>query len=714
MKLKYKLPLILFVAFVGIIAGTFTVSLTNMARLNSESHYETGKAIATAQAKTVTSFLEKKITGMRALESNIQAIRHLNDKDKLEILSKLVYTLSDQPCVSDVFVTFERGAYFSMDRTAVGKYYNVEAFHPTSGGGAKVLMEVDESDSVAVDDEWYNLPRDTKKLHLTEPYDWTYPDETKERRMITISAPIIVDGKFIGAAGIDLELDLLQKELFDGMADAKTGSYATFTSHEGLRAAHPNKDMLLVQVGQDMESADREALLDAIKKGEYYRTLKKNNQTGEMSLMSYVPVLPDGLELPWSLSYVTPLSALQADAKRVERSMITMGFVCAAAWGIFLLIFMSAIFGNITRTVEALSRMTEGDGDLTIRFQERGKDEFGMMACGLNGLMDKLHATIKTTQNEARNLSGTSASLLGLSENLSNSSETTLQQSITVSQKSEETSANVQEIAGEAERASATATELSATAEQMGHSMNTMVEAVGQMHESFSKITADTRESKAVAGMATEKVADAMGVMDALAKSAMEIGQSTDVIKSIAKKTNLLALNATVEAARAGEAGKGFAVVAGEVKQLANQSASNADDITHRIENIQNGTEHAIDAIKEISAIITKISESANSIAESVERQIKVSDNLANTAKDTNVGAQEVVKAVDDVANSIQIAAKNAGDAAEGTKNVSDSIGVIHGDAEKTNAYSTQLKETANSMREMAEGLDAIVSKFKT
>ena len=714
MKLKYKLPLILFVAFVGIIAGTFTVFLTNMAKLNAKSQYETGKAIATSQAKTVANFLEKKITGMRALESNIQAIRNLNDKDKLEILTKLVYSLSDQPCVSDVFVTFERGAYFSMEKTVSGKYYNVEAFHPKSGGGAEILIEVDESDSVAIDDEWYNLPRDTKKLHLTEPYDWIYPGETQKRKMITISAPIIVDGKFVGAAGIDLELDLLQWELFDIMADSATGSYATLTSHEGIRAAHPNKDMLLVQAGHDMDSTDKHALLDAIQKGEYHRILKKNNQTGEMSLMSYVPVVPEGLELPWSLSYVTPLSALQADAKRVERSMITVGFVCAAAWGIFLLIFMSAIFGNITRTVEALSRMTKGDGDLTIRLRERGKDEFGLMAKGLNSLIDKLHSTIKTTQKEAKNLSGTSASLLGLSENLSNSSETTLQQSITVSQESEETSGNVQEIAGEAERASATATELSATAEQMGHSMNTMVEAVGEMHESFSKITADTRESVAVAGMATEKVADAMGVMDALGNAAKEIGQFTDVIKGIANKTNLLALNATVEAARAGEAGKGFAVVAGEVKQLANQSASNADDITHRIENIQNGTSHATDAIKEIAAIITKISESANSISESVERQIKVSDNLANTARDTNVGAQEVVRAVDDVANSIQIAAKNSVAAADGTKNVSESIGVIHDDAEKTNAYSTQLKETANSMRAMAEDLDAIVSKFKT
>jgi methyl-accepting chemotaxis protein len=39
---------------------------------------------------------------------------------------------------------------------------------------------------------------------------------------------------------------------------------------------------------------------------------------------------------------------------------------------------------------------------------------------------------------------------------------------------------------------------------------------------------------------------------------------------------------------------------------------------------------------------------------------------------------------------------------------------VIREDAEKTNAYSTQLKETANSLRAVAEDLDSIVSKFRT
>lgn len=65
-----------------------------------------------------------------------------------------------------------------------------------------------------------------------------------------------------------------------------------------------------------------------------------------------------------------------------------------------------------------------------------------------------------------------------------------------------------------------------------------------------------------------------------------QVKSITDIILGISSQTNLLALNASIEAARAGEAGKGFSVVADEIRNLAEQTRTETENITNIIESL--------------------------------------------------------------------------------------------------------------------------------
>ena len=122
--------------------------------------------------------------------------------------------------------------------------------------------------------------------------------------------------------------------------------------------------------------------------------------------------------------------------------------------------------------------------------------------------------------------------------------------------------------------------------------------------------------------------------MSGITGSSRKINDITGVIDSIAFQTNILALNAAVEAARAGEQGRGFGVVAGEVRALAQRSATAAKEISalinNSVEQVRAGSElvntagrtmsEIVDAVERVTAIIAEISESSRAQTLSIEQ----------------------------------------------------------------------------------------------
>ena len=244
---------------------------------------------------------------------------------------------------------------------------------------------------------------------------------------------------------------------------------------------------------------------------------------------------------------------------------------------------------------------------------------------------------------------------------------------------------NAGEIANAARQISVGNTDLSARTEEQA---STLEETASSMEEFTSTIrqnadstklanglalsaTDAARKGGEVAGMAVEKMA-------AISAGSRKIGDIVSVIDGIAFQTNILALNAAVEAARAGEHGRGFAVVAAEVRALAQRSASAAKEIKVLIGD-------SVDQINDGARLVTEAGSSMQSIVAGIQK-------------------------VTDIINEISVASNEQ---AAGIEQVNRAIVQMEDVTQQNAALVEEAAAAAESMRDQADVLLELVSRFK-
>ena len=214
--------------------------------------------------------------------------------------------------------------------------------------------------------------------------------------------------------------------------------------------------------------------------------------------------------------------------------------------------------------------------------------------------------------------------------------------------------------------------------EETAASMEELAGTVKQNAENAKQANQLALTASGVAIKGGQVVAEVVNTMTGINDSARKIEDIISVIDGIAFQTNILALNAAVEAARAGEQGRGFAVVAGEVRNLAQRSAS---------------------AAKEIKELIT---DSVNKTAEGT----KLVENAGNTM-------DEVVTSVQRVADIISEIAAASAEQTTGIDQVNQAVTSMDEVTQQNAALVEEAAAAAESLLEQANQLSDVVSVFK-
>ena len=262
--------------------------------------------------------------------------------------------------------------------------------------------------------------------------------------------------------------------------------------------------------------------------------------------------LPLGKRIGWNLGLLTAVLLLQLAwnggvlpaAAHGWLTGLSLLAVCTTVY--FWHSLHRAVLQPLQQARQACDVMA--GGDLTGELDTTRRDEMGQLLRSLRQLRVNLHSIVGDVRGNFLRISMASQEIAAGNMDLSGRTEAQASALQQTASSMEQLAATVQQNSGNAVQAS---------------------DMAGKVH--------------GLAGRGGEIVGQVVTMMGEINASSQKIGDITGIIEGIAFQTNILALNAAVEAARAGDQGRGFAVVAGEVRSLAQRSASAATEIKQLI-----------------------------------------------------------------------------------------------------------------------------------
>lgn len=462
------------------------------------------------------------------------------------------------------------------------------------------------------------------------------------------------------------------------------------------------KDIALRVVDNASQIIDTsEAVAQVINTSFYNEMVSREDSTGsgtayyrgEEHLALYSKVGTTG----YVLIGLAPVSNFYSMASSIRNAtfMITaVVIVFAILVGFFMVVSVGRAMNGI---VELTNKAAEGD--LTVSYNRRRRDEFGILAGSFSRMLNHMRGMISNVSESASNVSESAK---------------------TIADTSKEAAVVAREIAKAVEEIATGAADQANEAEQCNKKMSDLgdkINAVSEYAREIGEFTSETAQLTKLGLSTVENLEKAskesteitQGIISdiqTLDENSKSIGNIIEVIDQIADQTNLLALNAAIEAARAGDAGRGFAVVADEIRKLAEQSVNATAEIAKIIENNRNQTAvvakralSANDIIESQNKAVTDTTETFNRISAAMEQLAKKVENILDIIADMDTYKSDTLLAIQNISSvSQQIAAS--------TEEVTAS-------SEEQLASIEQLSKYAEQLEKIAMTLNNSISRFK-